>query len=195
MAKGHAQLPPSVLQSLKLQQHGRLQLQSMTSALQIHPHSITLHPMPYPSAADSNTASAAEAPRLVEELSPRDLKQLLAAWLTAQAAIIDPSQQSTQEPVPVLQGSVVQLTADDTAEGGEQAQSMAFQIRMKQPPSLLQAPNATYALLSAADLVSSSSLSVSQGDPVVAPKWAPPKQVSLQLEQQQAAMLSVLLLR
>lgn len=191
VAVGHAQLPRSVLQSLKLQQHGRLRLQSITSATQIHPRFITLHPVPYPAATSHGTTSpGAEAPRLVEELSQQDLKQLLAAWLAAQASGGADSSQQEEEHVPVQQGSLFQIAGDDVALTGGQAHNMAFQIHMKQPPSLLQAPTAAYALLSAADLAPSSGISVSQGDSVAAPKWAFPQQASLQWQQQQASMVS-----
>lgn len=187
VAKGHVLLPQPVLQSLRLQQHGRVKLQSITTASQIHPRSITLHPVPYQPAADRSTAPA-DAHGLFEQLSEQHLKELLAAWLAAQASITDNSGQEEQH-VPMQQGSVVQLMGDDVDCEQGQAQNMAFQIHMKQPPSLAQAPRTTYALLSAADLAASSSVSVSQGGPVVPSKWVVPEQASQQVQQQQAAML------
>jgi len=190
VARGHAQLPQAVLQSLKLRQHDRLKLQSITSATQIHPHAVTLHPMPYPPAADADlldSSPSPEPPELGEEFSQQHLKQMLAAWLAAQTGLAD-SDLKEEEHVPVQQGTVVQLEAGH-ADGQGHMHNMAFQIHMKQGPSFGQPPTATYALLSAADLGPSGNMSVSQGGPVIASHWAMPGKASQQVQQQQAAML------
>ena len=189
VARGHAQLPQAVLQSLKLRQHERLKLQSITSATQIHPRAVTLHPIPYPPAADGDLLDSSPSPGppgLGDEFSQQHLKQLLAAWLAAQTGLAD-SEQKEEEHVPVQQGTVVQLEAGH-ADGQGHMHNMAFQIHMKQGPSFGQPPTATYALLSAADLASGN-ISVSQGGPVIASHWAMPDQASQQVQQQQAAML------
>ena len=189
VARGHAQLPQAVLQSLKLRQHDRLKLQSITSATQIHPRAVTLHPIPYPPAADADLLDSSPSPGppgLGDEFSQQHLKQLLAAWLAAQTGLAD-SEQKEEEHVPVQQGTVVQLEAGH-ADGQGHMHNMAFQIYMKQGPSFGQPPTATYALLSAADLASAN-ISVSQGGPVIASHWAMPDQASQQVQQQQAAML------
>ena len=190
MARGHAQLPQAVLQSLKLRQHDRLKLQSITSATQIHPHAVTLHPMPYPPAADADlldSSPSPEPPELGEEFSQQHLKQMLAAWLAAQTGLAD-SDLKEEEHVPVQQGTVVQLEAGH-ADGQGHMHNMAFQIYMKQGPSFGQPPTATYALLSAADLAASGNIAVSQGGPVITSHWAMPEKASQQVQQQQAAML------
>lgn len=190
VARGHAQLPQAVLQSLKLRQHDRLKLQSITSATQIHPRAVTLHPIPYPPAADADlldSSPSLESPGVGEHLSQQHLKQLLAAWLAAQTGLAD-SEQKEEEHVPVQQGTVVQLEADH-ADGFKHMHNMAFQIHMKQGPSFGQAPTTTYALLSATDLAASGNIAVSQGGPVITSHWAMPEKASHQVQQQQAAML------
>ena len=189
VAIGHAQLPQAVLQSLKLRHHGRLRLQSVALATQLQASSITLHPMPCtPASTDSQPNAMTQQSRVTEELSQQDLTQLLAAWLAAQASILGTG--GTEEHVPVQQCTVVQLTAGTDARA-EQQQSMAFKLYMKQPPSLRADPLASYALLSAADLAPSGRVNVSQGGPVIAaPEWALPPPASVQLHEQQAAMLS-----
>ena len=167
---------------------GRLRLQSIISATQLHPRAIVLHPIPYTPANGKDSSSTSEGSRVTEELSQQELKRLLAAWLAAQASVLTSTEQA--EHVPVQQSTVVQLTshADGTAE---QHQLLAFKISMKQPLSLNPSPGATYALLSAADLAPESSISVSQGGPVVAVQDYPrPQPASVQLEEQQAAILS-----
>lgn len=190
VAIGHAQLPQAVLQSLRLRHHGRLRLQSITLATQLQPSSITLHPMPCtPAGADTKPGGTAQQARVTEELSQQELKQLLAAWLTAQASML--GSRFEGEHVPVQQCTVVQLIANPDATAAEQQQSMAFKVHMKQPPSLRADPLASYALLSAARLAPSSKLGVSQGGPVVAAQeWVLPEPASVQLHEQQAAMLS-----
>lgn len=186
VAIGHAQLPQPILQSLKLKQHGRLRLQSITAATQMHPQSITLHPMPFPHANNKSSISTGQQASVTEELSAEDLKQLLASWLAAQASATGTGEED--EHVPVQQSTVVQLIPDSACE---QQNSMAFKIYMKQPPSLRSDPVASYALLSKADLAPSSSVSVSQGGPVVAVQdWPIPQTASVQSQEQQAAMLS-----
>lgn len=189
VAIGHAQLPQAVLQSLKLRHHGRLRLQSVTLATHVQPSTITLHPMPCnPDSINTKPSATTQQATVTEELSQQDLKQLLAAWLAAQASILGTRDQ--EEHVPVQQCTVVQLTAGSNA-ATEQQQSMAFKLYMKQPPSLRADPLASYALLTAADLAPSSRLSVSHGGPVVAAQeWVVPPPASVQLHEQQAAMLS-----
>lgn len=190
VATGHALLPQTVLQSLKLKHHGRLRLQSITVAAQLQPSSIALHPMPWNPAANADTkpSATAQQARVTEELSQQDLKQLLAAWLAAQASVLGNGDE--EEHVPVQQCTVVQLTAGTDA-ATEQQQSMAFKIYMKQPARLRAEPVASYALLSAADLAPGSRISVSQGGPAVAvQEWVLPPPASVQLHEQQAAMLS-----
>lgn len=190
VAIGHAQLPQAVLQSLRLRHHGRLRMQSITLATQLQPSSITLHPMPCtPVSADTNPGGTAQQARVTEELSQQELKQLLAAWLAAQFSMLDSGYEG--EHVAVQQCTVVQLMANSDGPTAEQQQSMAFKVYMKQPPSLRADPLASYALLSAADLAPSRKLSVSQGGPVVAAQeWVLPEPASVQLHEQQAAMLS-----
>ena len=189
VAIGHAQLPQAILQSLKVRHHGRLRLQSNTLATQLQPSSITLHPMPCnPENTGSKTTARLQQARVTEGLSQQDLKQLLAAWLAAQASILGTG--GGEEHVPVQQCTLVQLAAGTDA-ATEQQQSMAFKLYMKQPPNLRADPLASYALLSAADLVPSSKISVSQGGPVIAAQeWVVPPPASVQLHEQQAAMLS-----
>ncbi|KAL3142931.1 hypothetical protein ABBQ38_003216 [Trebouxia sp. C0009 RCD-2024] len=188
VATGHAQLPVAILQSLKLRQHGRLRLQSITAATQMQPSSITLHPIPYsPAHSDAMTSTTAQQAKVTEELSQPDLKQLLSAWLVAQASILGSGHSG--EHVPVQQCTVVQMAAGTDATT-EQQQPLAFKVYMKQPPSLRADPLASYALLSAADLAPSSKLSVSQGGPALAVQdWVLPEP-SEQVLEQQAAMLS-----
>lgn len=190
VAIGHAQLPHAVLQTLRLRHHGRLRLQSITLATQLQPSSITLHPMPCPPASsDTKPGATAQQARVTEELSQQELKQLLAAWLAAQASML--GSRSEGEHVPVQQCTVVQLMANPDGPTAEQPQSMAFKVYMKQPPSLRADPLASYALLSAANLAPNSKLGVSQGGPVVAAQeWVLPEPASVQLHEQQAAMLS-----
>lgn len=141
-----------------------------------------------PESTDTKPSATSQQARVTEELSQQDLKQLLAAWLAAQASILGTG--DGEEHVPVQQSTVVQLTAGTDA-ATEQQQSMAFKLYMKQPPSLRADPLASYALLTAADLAPSSRLSVSQGGPVVAAQeWVVPPPLSVQLHEQQAAMLS-----
>lgn len=141
-----------------------------------------------PESNDTRPNATTQQARVTEELRQQDLKQLLAAWLAAQASILGTGDR--EEHVPVQQWTVVQLMASTDATT-EQQQSMAFKLYMKQPPSLRADPLASYALLSAADLAPSSRLSVSQGGPVVAAQeWVVPPPASVQLHGQQAAMLS-----
>ena len=191
VATGHAQLPQAVIQSLKLQQHGRLRLQSITSATQLHPRLITLHPVPHPPADDADSRLPAQQHHAPTELSQQDLKRLLATWLTAQASMLSTAEEGAH--VPVQQSTLVQLTSDsdDAAEQQQQQQSRAYKIFLKQAPSLRSDPAASYALLSAADLAPGSSSTVSQGGPVVPVQYMPMAQpASAQLVKQQAAMLS-----
>lgn len=189
VATGHAQLPQAILQSLKVRQHGRLRLQSITLATQMQARSISLHPMPSkPAPADAAASAPAQQAKVTEELSEPDLKQLLAAWLAAQASMVGSADPG--EHVPVQQCTVVQLTAGTNA-ATEQHNHLAFKVYMKQPPSLRADPLASYALLSAADFAPGSKLSVSQGGPVLAEQdWVPPQAPSEQLHERQAAMLS-----
>lgn len=189
VAVGHAQLPLAILQSVKLRQHGRLRLQSITLATQMKPSSITLHPMPHsPASSAAMTSTTAQQAKVTEELSEPDLKQLLATWLAAQASILGSG--DPREHVPVQQCTVVHMTPGTDATT-EQQQHLAFMLYMKQPPSLRADPLASYALLSAADLTPSSKLSVSQGGPALAvQEWVLPHPPSEQVLEQQAAMLS-----
>ena len=151
----------------------------------MQPISITLHPIPCnPANADTTRGATAQQAKVTEELSEPALKQLLAAWLAAQASIL-----GSEEHVPVHQCTVVQLTPCTDA-ATEQQQHLDFKIYMKQPPSLRADPLASYALLSAADLAPGSKLSVSQGGPALAVQdWVLPQLPSEQLLEQQAAML------
>ena len=189
VAIGHAQLPQAVLQSLKLRHHGRLRLQTVSLANKLQPSSITLHPIPSnPESPDTKPKATPQQARVTEELSQQNLKQLLTAWLAAQASILGTGDGAKH--VPVQQCTVIQLMPGTDATT-EQQQSMAFKLYMKQPPSLRADPRASYALLSAADLAPSSRLSVSQGGPVIAAQeWVVPPPASVQLHEQQAAMLS-----
>ena len=188
VATGHAKLPEAILQSLKLKQHGRLRLQSITSATQLHPRAIVLHPIPHTPEKGKELNAVQEWSRMTEELSQHELKRLLAAWLAAQASLLAGAEEV--EHVPIQQSTVVQLTSH--ADGAtDQHQGVAFKISMKRPPSLHLSPGATYALLSAADLAPDSSINVSQGGPVVAVQDYPcPQPASAQLVEQQAAILS-----
>ena len=189
MAVGHAQLPQPVLQSLQLQQHGQIRLQSITLADQIHPSSISLQPMPHPFSQTSSTSATHDVPQMVEELSQQDLKQLFAAWLRAQATdSLDSSNQAANEHVPVQQGTVIQLDASEDSDS--HTDSMAFQIQMKQPLNLLGKPATNYALLSATDLAGISKLSVTQGDAVAAPRPLAVAESDMQLQTEQAMLSS-----
>lgn len=182
VAVGHAMLLEPVLASLQLQQHGRLQLQSISTATQIQPKSLVLHPI----ASSTGTLPASS-------IDQQNVKQALAAWLAAQAAnATSNSDSNTDEHVPLQTGTVVQFLPDATASVQATGHA-AFELELKCAPSIKQPPGASYALLAAADLASSSAASISIGSVVRPPEWCgagQSKEAPENQRQQHAAMLS-----
>lgn len=182
VAVGHAMLPEPVLAALQMQQHGRLQLQSISAASQSQPQAIILHPIALPSGHIPTN-----------KLDQHNVRHAVKAWLAAQSSMSSGGSSNhvacSDAHVPLQTGTVMQLLPDVTASG-EQSRALSYQLELKQAVTMKQLPAASYALMAASD---SSAPPISVGSAVKGVRWPGAKdsdKEATQLHQQQAAMLS-----